>query len=61
MHFPSTGASVSATKHYCLDHELFNHIMGYIPAYPFLYSLRRVNKTWKHELENRVCKFLKKH
>lgn len=28
--------------------------MEFIPAYPYMFVLRRINKAWKHELDNRV-------
>src|SRR3712207_1159777 len=28
--------------------------MEFIPAFPYLYSLRRINKTWKRQMEERV-------
>lgn len=39
---------------FLLPHDIFAEIISWIPAYPYYYSLRRVSKKWKKELEERI-------
>lgn len=50
----SNVAQYFGTTEQTLPSEIFIHILLYVPAYPFLFTYRRVSTVWKKLIEQRV-------